>query len=214
MIIINFKNYVHGEKALKLAMKIEKYLPNATLSASAVDIGYLKFHTKLTVFAQHIDNVDNNKRATGFLTSEAIITHGAKGSLINHSEHQIKIEDIAKLISKTKENKLKLIVCAPTIDFVLALLKLKNKPYAIAFEDPVLIGSGKSVTTFKSDELKKFVKIISGTGIISICGAGISTFEDVVAAREYGCKGVLIASAIADAKKPEKLLKDLQGIKF
>ena len=47
MIVINFKNYVYGQKSLKLAKKIEKILPSAILTVSAVDIGYLVYLTKL-----------------------------------------------------------------------------------------------------------------------------------------------------------------------
>ena len=204
---------MHGEKALKLAQRIEKHLPKAAIAVSAVDIGYLEYYTKLNVYAQHVD-LSSEKRATGFLTIDAIKSHGAVGTLLNHSEHHIGLDEINLIVGNLKKVGLKAVVCAPTLEFVEELLKLKVKPCAIAFEDPELIATGKSVTSYKTDELKKFVKILSGTGILPICGAGISLLEDVIVARGLGYKGVLIASAIADAKNPEKILRNLEGIKF
>lgn len=213
MIIINFKNYVHSEKALKLAQKIEKHLPKAVVAVSAVDIGYLEYYTKLNIYAQHVD-LSSEKRATGFLTIEAVKSQGAGGTLLNHSEHPINLGEINLMVGNLKKAQLKAIVCVPSLEFARGLLKLKNKPYAIAFEDPDLIATGKSVTSYKSNDLKKFVKLMEGTGILPICGAGVSSLGDVVSAREIGCKGVLISSAIADTKNPEKILRDLEGIKF
>jgi triosephosphate isomerase len=42
-----------------------------------------------------------------------------------------------------------------------------------------------------------------------LCGAGISTGEDVVSAAELGAEGVLLASGVATAEDPEAALEDL-----
>jgi triosephosphate isomerase len=42
-----------------------------------------------------------------------------------------------------------------------------------------------------------------------LCGAGISTGEDVAAARDLGAEGVLLASGVAKAADPEAVLRDL-----
>ena len=42
-----------------------------------------------------------------------------------------------------------------------------------------------------------------------LCGAGISTGEDVKAAIELGAEGVLLASGVVKAKNPRKVLLDL-----
>jgi len=41
------------------------------------------------------------------------------------------------------------------------------------------------------------------------CGAGISTGEDLAAARELGASGVLLASGVAKADDPRAALEDL-----
>jgi triosephosphate isomerase len=42
-----------------------------------------------------------------------------------------------------------------------------------------------------------------------LCGAGISTGEDVKKALELGTKGVLLASGVVKAKDPYKVLLDM-----
>jgi triosephosphate isomerase len=42
-----------------------------------------------------------------------------------------------------------------------------------------------------------------------LCGAGISTGEDVESARDLGASGVLLASGVAKAAEPESVLRDL-----
>jgi len=44
--------------------------------------------------------------------------------------------------------------------------------------------------------------------VIILCGAGITTGEDVAAALKLGTQGVLVASGIVKAKDPYKALLD------
>ncbi len=197
MIVINFKNYVSGKKALKLAKKIEKYIPNAIVAVANADIELIKNNTKLKVYSEYIDNKN---------TPEAVKNAGAVGSLLNHSSHRIFFSNIKKTIRRCNKIGLKLIVCASSINEARKIMKLK--PYAIAFEDPKLIGTGKSITKYKADDVKKFTEMLKGKGIIPLCGAGISSKEDIIEAKRLGCKGVLISSAIANARN-DKLLREL-----
>ena len=89
----------------------------------------------------------------------------------------------------------------------------KLKPYAIAFEDPKLVGSGKSITSYNAKNVLKFSKLLKSTKIIPLCGAGISSLDDIKESKKLGCKGVLISSSIAKVNKPDKLLKDIAGIR-
>src|SRR3989344_4681471 len=115
---------------------------------------------------------------------------------------------LAKLIEKYLP---KSIVCTPSLRNMKSILNnRKVRPFATAFEDPKLISTGKSITKYNPKALLQFVRIMKKTKIIPICGAGISTAEDVKQAYAFGCKGVLIASAIANAKNPIPLLKQLK----
>jgi thiazole synthase ThiGH ThiG subunit len=55
----------------------------------------------------------------------------------------------------------------------------------------------------------KFVKSLENTGVIPLCGAGITGPADIKKAYELGCKGVIMASAVADVHNPEKILKEI-----
>ena len=212
MIIINFKNYVHGKKSLDLAKLIEKYLPQAIVAVPSVDISTIASHTKLKIFAQHVDISSSPQKSTGFVTLDALKSDGAQGTLLNHSEHQISLSEINMTVGDLREAGLKSVVCAPTLGVVKELLKLANKPDVIAFEDVELIATGKSITEYRTNDVEKFVSLLLKTKIIPLCGAGISSADDVKKAFELGCKGVLISSAIVNAplKKAEKLLRELR----
>lgn len=209
MIVINFKNYKSGKEVLKLADKIEKHLPYAIVSVPALNLKETAEMTTSSVYAQHIDS-ESGKRVTGFITAEAVKKSGAKGTLLNHSEHKLDYKKLKETVKECRKNKLKTILCASDIREVKKLKKLK--PYAIAFEDPKLISTGKSITEYNTEGIKKFVKSLKRTNIIPLCGAGISSAEDYAEAKKLGCRGVLIASAIANSKNPEKLLKKLKEV--
>jgi triosephosphate isomerase len=210
MIIINFKNYVAGKKALALAKLIEKHLPHAIIAVPSVDIQEIHQRTKLHVFAQHIDAIGG--RATGFLLPETTRAVGAFGTLLNHSEHQLPLKILKQAVPRAHRAGLRVVLCAKSIKEAQTLAELK--PEAIAFEDPKLIGSGKSVTEYRADEVKKFARIFQHSPIAPLCGAGINKVQDVKAAINLGCHGVLIASAIAatSPKKAEDFLKELAKI--
>lgn len=210
MIIINFKNYVAGKKALALAKLIEKHLPHAIVAVPSVDIEEIHQKTKLHVFAQHIDAIGG--RATGFLLPETAHGVGALGTLLNHSEHQLPFKILKQAVPRAHKAGLRVVLCAPSIKEAKKLSVLQ--PEAIALEDPQLIGSGKSITEYRTDEVKKFAQLFQNSPIVPLCGAGINKVEDVKAAKNLGCHGVLIASAIAAAppKKAEDFLRELAKI--
>ncbi len=208
MIIINFKNYKRGKDALELARTIFLYANQAIVAVSSPYIKEISGNTGLKVYAQHVDYHEAG-RSTGYVIPESIDENGAKGTLLNHSEHPLSIEVIKKTMKRCNERGLKVVICVKNITQAKKFKALN--PYAMAFEDPKFIASGKSITSMEPDALSKFVKVLSDTNIIPICGAGISSGEDVKKAYEIGCKGVLIASAIADSHNPEKILKEISS---
>ena len=208
IIAINFKNYVYGKKALDLAKKIKKYLPKAIVCVPALDLKDIANKTKLQVFAQY---VDHSNTGTGHITPKAVKIAGGKGTLINHFEHKENYKIFNLVLGDLEEAKLRTIACASAVWE--AKILAKYKPWAIAYEDPELIGTGKSVTKYNPKSIKEFVKNLKGTKIIPLCGAGINSKEDVMEAKKLGCKGVLIASAIANSKNPEKILREISKVK-
>ena len=212
IIVINFKNYAINLKLINRAHIIEKYLPRSIIAVPATDIFELTAETRLKVFAEHID-WQKKGRATGFIIPEEVKDDGATGSLLNHSEHQLSFSAIKKTMKRASQAKLKIILCAASVAQARVFIKLK--PWAIAFEDPKLVGSKKSITKYRTNDVEKFTSLLKKTRIIPLCGAGIHSAEDVLSARKLGCKGILISSAIANVlqKKAEKLLKEISKLK-
>lgn len=209
MIIINFKNYKIGPAVLDLVRKIDIYCNKAILAVPLLEMKEIVKETTLPVYAQHVDYFEPGK-STGYILPEAIKQAGAKGSIINHSEHKLTFSEIKKTVERCRELELKTIICASTLKQTEQIKKLN--PYAIAFEDPKLIGTGKSITMQKANTVQKFAKSLEGTGIIPLCGAGITSGDDVAQALILGCKGVLVSSIVANSQDPEKFLKEIAGL--
>lgn len=210
MIIINFKNYVYRQRALELVRTIDIYCNKAIIAVPTVDLKETAKNTTLPIYAQHVDFYELG-RGTGYDIPEFLKEAGAQGSLLNHSEHKLPFITVKKTFDRCREIGFKLIICASSLAEVEKIKKLS--PFAIAFEDPNLIETGKSITTHKMHDVEKFSKILQGTNIIPLCGAGISSGEDVKKAYEMGCKGVLVSSAIANNPHPEEFLKETASLK-
>ena len=212
MLVINFKNYKVGNEVIDLLRKIEIYHNKAIVAVPFIELKDVVREISsqnMQVYGQHVDHHEIG-RGTGYVTPESLVNAGAKGTLLNHSEHRLSITEIKKTIKRCNEVGLKTIICSSSLREVSQLKKLN--PYALAFEDKKLIATGKSITEHKQHDIKKFVDILKDTEIIPLCGAGISTGDDVAHALVLGCKGVLVSSVVANSQTPEKFLKEVHGV--
>ena len=104
MIIVNFKTYLEstGKKAVELAKKAEKASKetgaNIVVVPQFADIAKIAEAVEIPVFAQHIDPIKPGN-STGHILAESVKEAGAVGTLINHSERQLKLSDIDAIIS-------------------------------------------------------------------------------------------------------------------
>lgn len=203
MLVINFKTYKLGDDAIELGRLIEKKHPKAIVCVSSVDLEMFHQKTHLEVFAQHVDLI-KGRRGTGYVTPESIKNSGASGTLLNHFEHQVPYWHIKKAVKRCKALGLKTIVCVKNLKETKKVMKLK--PYAIAFEAPSLIETGKSITDYKRSEVIAFSKLFEKSSIIPICGAGIHSVDDYLHSRWLGCEGALVASGVAKVRNPSKFL--------
>ena len=211
LIIVNFKTYLEatGKKAVELAKKAEKVSLETKVSIGVApqhtDIATIAKSVKIPVFAQHTDPVQPGSH-TGHVLAEAVKETGATGTLINHSERQLKLSDIDAVIKITREKGLVSIVCAnnPSISTAVATLK----PDILAIEPPELIGTGIPVSKAKPEVITKTVRLVKEINpkVVILCGAGISHGEDVAAALRLGTQGVLVASGVVKAKDPYTVL--------
>lgn len=163
------------------------------------------------VFAQHTD--PNPPGAyTGSIPAEMLKSLTVKGSLVNHSEKRIGMENVKKAIENLHASALESVACAENPDEAAEIAQLS--PLFVAIEPPELIGSGKSVSATKPEVITATVKKIkdSSNKVGVLCGAGVSNKDDVRKALELGTDGVLLASAFVRARDPKIFLQDLASV--
>ena len=126
--------------------------------------------------------------------------------MINHSERRLRLADIDAAITRAREVGLTSLVCVNNSAVSAAATALK--PDIIAVEPPELIGTGISVSKAKPEVVRGTVKLVKqiNPDVTVLCGAGITTGEDVAAALKLGTEGVLVASGIVKAQNPYKVL--------
>jgi triosephosphate isomerase len=166
--------------------------------AEAVDI---------PVYAQHIDSIKPGS-STGHVLAEAVQQAGAVGTLINHSERQIKLAEIDSVIRLAKEHEL--ISCLCTNNPATSASAAYLCPDIISIEPPELIGTGVAVSKAQPEAVTgtiQKVRKVNDEAVI-LCGAGISHGEDVAVALKLGTHGVLVASGIVKAKNPYSMLRE------
>ncbi len=213
-IIINFKTYesATGENAIKLAKICEKVAKKTKtdimIAVQAADIYSVSKAVSIKVLAQHIDDVSYGKN-TGYITPESVKQAGAVGTILNHAEHYLEPDDLMKTIKRVQEAKLFTVCCAA--DALMAESMASYSPDYISIELPELIGTGTSVSTANPELVENAVTRVHhiNKDIPVLCGAGISTEEDVRKSIELGTEGVLLASAVTKSKTPEKIVREL-----
>jgi pyridoxal biosynthesis lyase PdxS len=78
----------------------------------------------------------------------------------------------------------------------------------IAIEPPELIGTGIPVSKAKPGVVRDSVRCVKSINakVRVLCGAGVTSGEDVQAALKLGSEGILVASGIVKAKDPRQVL--------
>ncbi len=208
VIAVNLKAYAEsvGKKALDIARAMERIgSVRFILIPSLLDTTYLIEQTTIDVFVQHVDPIKPGAR-TGKIPIELAAKIGAKGVLINHSEDPVPLNSIELLVDAANDLGLETIVCAPDSRAAAAISAFE--PTFVAVEPPELIGTGIAVSQAKPEIIKESVSAVSGKAKLLV-GAGIHSGEDVKKAVDLGAEGVLLASAVAKASDPIKVLQDL-----
>ncbi|MDG6228842.1 MAG: triose-phosphate isomerase [Candidatus Thermoplasmatota archaeon] len=214
VIVLNVKTYTESvcSNAVSLAKAME-HVSNETgvsmaIAVQATDISLCCNATNIPVYAQHIDPIRPGSH-TGWTLPEAVKAAGAVGTLINHSEHQLKLSDIDACLTRAKEVCLDQIVCTNNIMTSKAASILN--PQFIAVEPPELIGGDISVTTADPGIVSGTVEAVKvlNKQMKVLCGAGVKNGVDVKKALELGAEGVLLASGVVKAKDPVTVLRDL-----
>ncbi len=214
VIMLNVKSYVEsmGQNDLGLAKNCQEVAKetgaNIVYCPQQVDLAWITKEIDIPCFAQHSDAYDPGSK-TGWTVLEAVKAAGAVGTLVNHSEHRMGIADIEALVQKSKELDLATVVC--TNNTAVSTAVAEFGPTYIAIEPPELIGSGIPVSKADPEIVSGSVAAVRDVDkdIVVLCGAGISTGDDVKAAIELGAKGVLLASGVVKAEDQKAVLLNL-----
>jgi triosephosphate isomerase len=213
VIIVNFKAYTEstGNRAVELAKKAERASKetgiNIVVAPQFTELWRVAEAVEIPVFAQHIDPIPPGA-FTGQVQADAVKEAGAIGTLINHSERQLKLADIEVVVRLAREKNLVSCVCTnnPSVSAAVAYLQ----PDIISIEPPELIGTGVAVSKAQPEAVTNTIQLVrkvNGHAVI-LCGAGISHGEDVSVALKLGTQGVLVASGIVKAKDPYTVLRE------
>ena len=213
IIIVNFKAYTEstGKRAVELAQKADKASKetgvNIVVAPQFTDLNRVVEAVDIPVFAQHIDPITPGA-FTGQVQVDAVKEAGVMGTLINHSERQLKLADIDALVKLARQKDLVSCVCAnnPAVSAAVACLQ----PDIVSIEPPELIGTGIAVSKAQPEVVTNTTQLVSKVNpdAVILCGAGISRGEDVSVALKLGTQGVLVASGIVKAKDPYTVLRE------
>ena len=214
LVILNFKTYLEstGLNALKLAKASEEVSDEAgvaiAVATQAADLWRISGEVNIPVFAQHVDAVDAGGH-TGSILLESVRQAGAQGTLINHSEQRMELADMEVVVKKAAQADMVSVVCTNNVDTSAAAATLQ--PDFVAIEPPELIGSGIPVSQAEPEVVEGTVEVIHNINpeVGVLCGAGISTGDDMKAALDLGTEGVLLASGIILADDPKEALLGL-----
>ena len=214
LILVNFKCYLEatGARAVHLAecaqQAGEKSGVLVAVAPQTADLRLVSQQTKVPVFAQHVDPIVPGPH-TGHVLGESVLEAGASGVLVNHSERTLDASVIEEVISRAKSLGLITVVCASTSEIAAAMASLN--PDMIAIEPPELIGTGVAVSKARPEVVTDAVSRIRRTNreVVILCGAGITSGEDVKKALELGTQGVLVASGVVKAKDQAAAIEEL-----
>jgi triosephosphate isomerase len=214
IILLNFKCYLEatGARAVQLAKYAqqvsEKFGVMVAVAPQAADIKLVSQQAKVPVFAQHIDPIAAGSH-TGHMLAESVLEAGASGVIINHSERRLRADVIEDTIVRARGLGLTTTVCANTPGIAEAIAALN--PDMVAVEPPELIGSGVAVSKAKpeiiTDTVSRIRKI--NKDVMILCGAGITSGDDVREALRLGTQGVILASGVVKAKNQLAAIEDL-----
>jgi triosephosphate isomerase len=216
IMVVNFKTYENGigDRALKLAKTIERvakeFDANIAVAVEPTSIFRIMQSTNLRIFSQHVDPYGLGPN-TGHIIAESVKENGAYGVMLNHSEKKIDLDILKKCLKRCEETNLKTLVCVQSLGEAKIIANASIPLNFIALEDAELIGSGKSISMMMPDAVKTFAKTLKKTNskITPLCGAGISTCEDVKTALDLGVGGVMVSSAVVNSPDPEKSVREM-----
>ncbi len=211
---MNFKTYIEatGKRGVELAKIADQVSRDSGVTIAVApqftDLKTVTEAVEIPVFSQHIDPIRPGAY-TGHVLAEAVKAAGGSGTILNHSEKRIRISEIEEVLSLARASDLGTLVCTDTPGVSAAVASLN--PDMIAIEPPDLIGTGVAVSKARPELITNAIKRIRSvnSSIDILCGAGVSTAEDVGKALQLGTRGVLVSSSIVKGTNRGQLLENM-----
>lgn len=201
--VVNPKSYLYGEETLALAKHADelaqRYDIDVLYTAQHVDLAAVKQACPhLIVTAQHMDGLVAGA-GMGHILPEGLVNAGVQATFLNHAEHPMTINQLAKAMARADELGIATIVCADTVEEAQAIAKLE--PDIMVCEPTSLIGTGKVSGEGYMRATNDAVKSVSPHTLV-LQAAGISTAKNVYDAIASGADGTGGTSGIVCAKDP------------
>lgn len=208
--IINPKSYLYGEKSIKLAEYADglaaRYDFDVFFTAQHVDLRAIKEAAPhLIVTAQHMDGLTPG-RGMGHILPEALKEAGTEAVFLNHVEHPMTVNQLARAMARADELGILTIVCADTVEEAQAIAKLGAD--IMVCEPSSLIGTG---TISGEDYMTATNEAVKSTApdTLVLQAAGISTGQNVFDAIMSGADGTGGTSGIVAASDPFTVLDEM-----
>ena len=129
MIFVTFKTYqeASGANAVHLALICQKTANDTNVPIVAVvqplDAATVKKSITTPVWLQHTDPFKPGAH-TGYIDIATAISYGISGTLLNHSEHPLSLEQITQTMKTINLYHVSAMVCAPNLDELIRFAKL------------------------------------------------------------------------------------------
>jgi len=212
-LVVNLKTYPEatGKRAVALARAARKIESRTgtrmALAAQAVDVRAC-VEAGVLVYAQHFDRTESSQ-TTGATRWESLVDAGVEGSILNHSERRLDVAHLRWCVERVKAARKASLVCARDDTEARRLARLR--PTLLAVEPPELIGGDVSVTSADPGIVRRAVERVHEVDkrLPVLCGAGVKNGKDAAAARALGSYGILVASGVVKAARPERAMAEL-----
>jgi len=206
------KAYLYGKEMLELAKYADEltvqYGVDIIITPQSVDIRMLASACRnLHVFAQHIDVIPIG-RGMGRALPEAVKEAGAQGTMLNHAERRLNLQEIEQGMLRCRDIGLMTMVCADSPEQAAAVALFS--PDIIVAESPTLIEGGNRTKDDESAIIRtnEIIKSVN-KDVLVLHGAGIHSAEDVYEIIAAGAGATGSTSAIIKAKDPREMLHDM-----
>lgn len=214
-LIVNPKAYIYGQESLELAKVCDalakQYDLDIIFTAQHADLRMIAAATQyVIVTAQHMDGIVPG-RGMGHILPESIKDAGAQAVVLNHAEHPLTVNQLAKAIQRANELELDTIVCCDTPEEAKAVAQLG--PDMMICEPTSLIGTGSTSGDDYILATNAAVKSVS-EDILILQAAGVSTGDDVYRVVMEGAHGSGGTSGILNApSRKGKIIEMLDALK-